>query len=65
MAAGVRAHEEQRLSTTSHRAGLHFDMDEALYLQRTVRDAAMLDASGLGGLWPILRIPGPEAPHRS
>jgi hypothetical protein len=38
-------------------------MDEAGNLQRAVRDAQMLHASGLGGLWSILRIPDPEAPH--
>jgi hypothetical protein len=46
----------------AHRTGLPFDIDEAGYLQRAIRDAQALHASGLGGLWSALRLPDPQAP---
>lgn len=46
----------------AHRTGLPFDIDEAGYLQRAIRDAQALQAGGLGGLWSALRLPDPQAP---
>ena len=46
----------------AHRTGLPFDIDEAGYLQRAIRDAQALHAGGLGGLWSALRLPDPQAP---
>jgi hypothetical protein len=46
----------------THRRGLPFDIDEAGYLQRAVRDAQALHANGLGSLWSSLRLPDPQAP---
>jgi 4-amino-4-deoxy-L-arabinose transferase-like glycosyltransferase len=45
-----------------HRINLPFDIDEAGYLQRAVRDSGVLAHSGLGGAWSVLRIPDPQAP---
>ncbi len=46
----------------AHRTGLPFDIDEAGYLQRGIRDTQALHASGLRGLWSALRLPDPQAP---
>lgn len=46
----------------AHRTGLPFDIDEAGYLQRAIRDAQALHAGGLGGFWSALRLPDPQAP---
>jgi hypothetical protein len=48
--------------TVTHRRGLPFDIDEAGYLQRAVRDAQALHAHGLWGIWTSLRLPDPQAP---
>ncbi len=46
----------------AHRSGLPFDIDEAGYLQRAVRDADALHAGGLVSLWSTVRLPDPQAP---
>jgi 4-amino-4-deoxy-L-arabinose transferase-like glycosyltransferase len=46
----------------AHRSGLPFDIDEAGYLQRAVRDADALHAGGLASLWSTVRLPDPQAP---
>jgi 4-amino-4-deoxy-L-arabinose transferase-like glycosyltransferase len=46
----------------AHRSGLPFDIDEAGYLQRAVRDADALHAGGLSSLWSTVRGPDPQAP---
>ena len=46
----------------AHRSGLPFDIDEAGYLQRAVRDADALHSGGLASLWSTVRAPDPQAP---
>jgi hypothetical protein len=46
----------------AHRRGLPFDIDEAGYLQRAIRDADALRYGGLSGLWHTFRLPDPQAP---
>lgn len=46
----------------SHRAGLPFDIDEAGYLQRAIRDGDALGHGGLTGLWDAYRLRDPQAP---
>jgi 4-amino-4-deoxy-L-arabinose transferase-like glycosyltransferase len=46
----------------SYRGGLPYDIDEAGYLQRAVRDADSLHAGGLTSLWSTVRLPDPQAP---
>ena len=46
----------------AHRSGLPFDIDEAGYLQRAVRDADALRSGGLPSLWSTYRSPDPQAP---
>lgn len=46
----------------AHRSGLPFDIDEAGYLQRAVRDADALHGGGLASLWSTVRLPDPQAP---
>ena len=46
----------------AHRTGLPFEIDEAGYLQRAVRDADALRSGGLGSLWSTYRSPDPQAP---
>ena len=46
----------------AHRRGLPFDIDEAGYLQRAIRDADALRDGGLSGLWHAFRLPDPQAP---
>lgn len=46
----------------TYRSGLPFDIDEAGYLQRAIRDGQALHANGLGGIWTALRVPDPQAP---
>jgi hypothetical protein len=45
-----------------HRRGLPFDIDEAGYLHRAIRDADALGDGGLSGLWHAFRLPDPQAP---
>jgi len=45
-----------------HRPGLPFDLDEAGYLQRAVRDSDALHAGGLIQLLHVARQPDPQAP---
>ncbi|HMC39087.1 MAG TPA: glycosyltransferase family 39 protein, partial [Acidimicrobiales bacterium] len=45
-----------------NRRGLPFDIDEAGYLQRAVRDGGALTRHGLTGLWRAYRLPDPQAP---
>jgi 4-amino-4-deoxy-L-arabinose transferase-like glycosyltransferase len=47
---------------TAHRSGLPFDIDEAGYLQRAVRDADALHGGGVASLWSTVRLPDPQAP---
>src|SRR5882724_11663301 len=46
----------------NHRRGLPFDIDEAGYLQRALRDGDALGHGGLSGLWDAFRIHDPQAP---
>ena len=46
----------------AHRSGRPFDIDEAGYLQRAVRDADALHSGGLSSLWSTVRLPDPQAP---
>ncbi len=46
----------------AHRSGLPFDIDEAGYLQRAVRNTDALHAGGLASLWSTVRLPDPQAP---
>jgi hypothetical protein len=46
----------------NHRRGLPFDIDEAGYLQRALRDGDALSHGGLSGLWDAFRIHDPQAP---
>ncbi len=46
----------------AHRSGLPFDIDEAGYLQRAVRDSDALHAGGLASLWSTVHLPDPQAP---
>ena len=46
----------------AHRRGLPFDIDEAGYLQRAIRDADALRTGGLTGLWHAFRVHDPQAP---
>ena len=46
----------------THRRGLPYDIDEAGYLQRAVRDADALHSGGALSLWSTVRLPDPQAP---
>src|SRR5882724_2501612 len=46
----------------NHRRGLPFDIDEAGYLQRALRDGDAFRHGGLSGLWHTFRLPDPQAP---
>lgn len=46
----------------ANRRGLPFDIDEAGYLQRALRDDDALRGGGLSGLWHAYRLPDPQAP---
>jgi 4-amino-4-deoxy-L-arabinose transferase-like glycosyltransferase len=46
----------------THRRGLPYDIDEAGYLQRAVRDADALHSGGVLSLWSTVRLPDPQAP---
>src|SRR6516165_3283832 len=47
---------------TPRRHGLPYDIDEAGYLQRAVRDADALHSGGVLSLWSTYRLPDPQAP---
>ena len=46
----------------TYRRGLPYDIDEAGYLQRAVRDADALHSGGVLSLWSTYRLPDPQAP---
>jgi hypothetical protein len=46
----------------SHRERLPFDIDEAGYLQRAIRDGDALRHGGLTGFWHAFRVKDPQAP---
>jgi dolichyl-phosphate-mannose-protein mannosyltransferase len=46
----------------AHRVGMPFNIDEAGYLQRAIRDGDALRTGGISALWHLYREPDPQAP---
>lgn len=45
-----------------HRMGMPFNIDEAGYLQRAIRDGDALRSGGVSAFWHLYRQPDPQAP---
>jgi hypothetical protein len=46
----------------AHRAGMPFNIDEAGYLQRAIRNGDALRSGGISAFWHLYREPDPQAP---